>query len=318
MTTRPHLLAALLLLAPPVARASEPTAPTVGPVAPTPPAPAHGSGLGPWLEPAPAHPPAHPAAHAPGPTLGPALEPAQPTATTAPPTAPVSPHAGAPHTPGEAMEFVVELGGFKAGVARLSVGQREGSVLPVYLVSRSAGLAAIVSLKQSLVSLLDTATGLPKSSQLEGIEPSYRHTDTARFDRTANVAEVREVGRYDRSYRIEVPPGTLDFVALVFRLRLLPLDPGASLPFPVLSGRTVSTVVASVEGRESVKTRVGTFPAIKVRVPTGLSGKFSEKSPTYIWFSDDAERRVVRISTNFGFGRAVAILSSYTPGLEPG
>lgn len=292
----------------------------MGPVAPapTPPAPAHGSGPGPWLEPAPAHPPAH----APGPALGPALEPAHPPAAAAAaaalPAAPVKPHAGAPHTPGESMEFVVELGGFKAGVARLSVGQREGAVLPVHLVSRSAGLAAIVSLKQSLVSLLDTATGLPRSSQLEGIEPSYRHTDTASFDRSANVAEVREVGRYDRTYRIEVPPGTLDFVALVFRLRLLPLEPGASLPFPVLSGRTVSTVVASVEGREEVKTRVGTFPAIKVRVPTGLSGKFSEKSPTYIWFSDDAQRRVVRISTNFGFGRAVAILSAYTPGQEPG
>ncbi len=237
---------------------------------------------------------------------------------TAPDTAGAAPsRAGAPFTPGEAMEFVIELAGIKAGVAKLWVGQREGALLPVNLESRSAGLAAIVSLRQTLVSRLDVATGLPVSSVLEGIEPSYRHTDTATFDRVANQAVVREVGRFDKTYTIDVPPGTLDFVALVFRLRTLPLAPGSSQEFQVLAGRTVAKVVAQVEGRETVETRIGDIPAIKVRVPTGLTGKFSEKSPTYVWFSDDARRRVVRISTNFGFGRAVAILSAYGPGQEP-
>lgn len=232
-------------------------------------------------------------------------------------TAPSVARAGAPFTPGETMEFVIELAGFKAGVAKLWVGQREGDLLPVNLESRSAGLAAIVSLRQSSVSRLDLATGLPVSSQLEGIEPSYRHTDTAVFDRGTNQAVVREVGRFDKTYTIDVPPGTLDFVALIFRLRTLPLEQGASHEFQVLAARTVATVVAKVEGLETVETRIGEVKAIKVRVPTGLTGKFSEKSPTYVWFSDDARRRVVQISTNFGFGRAVAILSAYGAGQEP-
>jgi hypothetical protein len=124
------------------------------------------------------------------------------------------------------------------------------------------------------------------------------------------------VGRFDKTYRVEVPPDTLDFVALVFRLRTLPLPEGASHKFQVLAGRKVSPVVATVEGRETVKTPAGAFPAVKVRVPTGLTGKFSEKSPTFIWFSDDARRLVVRISTEFAIGRANALLTSYTPGRE--
>jgi hypothetical protein len=54
-----------------------------------------------------------------------------------------------------------------------------------------------------------------------------------------------------------------------------------------------------------------------VRVPTGLTGKVAEKSPTFIWFSDDARRAVVRISADFSIGRANALLTAYTPGKAP-
>jgi uncharacterized protein DUF3108 len=219
-----------------------------------------------------------------------------------------------PHLPGELMALDVSLGFLKAGEARISVGSRAGSVLPVFLESRTTGLVGLVKLRQHLVSNLDVATGLPRSSRLDGQEPGYRHTDTALFDREASAATVREVGRYDNTYRIEVPPGTLDFVALVFRLRTLPLGDGASHEFQVLAGRKVSRVVATVEGRERVKTPAGEFPSVKVRVPTGLTGKISEKSPTFIWFSDDERRVVVRISADFSFGRADALLTAYTPG----
>ncbi len=241
-----------------------------------------------------------------------------PTSKPAPaaPAAPAGPTAAVPHLPGERMDFAISFGGFKAGEARLSVGQRAGALLPVFLEARTTGLIGLIALKQHLVSYLDTATGLPRTSRLDGVEPSYRHTDTARFDRAEGTATVREVGRFDKTHRIEVPPGTLDFVALVFRLRTLPLPDGSSHEFKVLAGRTVSKVVATVVGRETVETRAGNFPAVKVRVPTGLTGKFSEKSPTFIWFSDDARRVVVRISTDFAIGRASALLASYTPGRE--
>jgi Protein of unknown function (DUF3108) len=256
--------------------------------------------------PAPASAPASTPAPAPAPASTPAPAPAS---TPAPPKA-----VAVPHLPGEAMKLDVSLGFLKAGEARIFVGQREGDLLPVNLESRTTGLVGLIKLRQTLVSNLDTATGLPRSSRLEGIEPGYRHVDTAAFDREGGIATVREVGRFDNTYEIEVPAGTLDFVALVFRLRTLPLLDGESHEFQVLAGRKVAKVVARVEGREPVKTPAGQFPAVKVRVPTGLTGKIAEKSPTYIWFSDDARRVVVRISADFSIGRANALLTSYTPG----
>lgn len=225
--------------------------------------------------------------------------------------------AALPFAPGERMEFDVSYLGMRMGKARISVGRPEGEILPVFLETRSVGLAAVVKLRQQLASYLDIETGLPRSSSLDSVEGSYHHVDTADFDRRAGKAKVRERGKYDNTYLVDVPPDTLDFVALVFKLRTLPLEPGARHPFDVLAGRKVNHVVAEVVGRESVKTKAGRFQAVKVRVPTGFSGKFSEKNPTFVWFSDDARRVVVQITTDFAIGHATASLTAHIPGDPP-
>jgi hypothetical protein len=214
------------------------------------------------------------------------------------------------------MSFDVEFGGFKAGEARIAVGTRVGDLLPVSLEAKTTGIIGIIKLKQLIVSTLDVSTGLPRASQIDGAEPGYRHTDTAQFDRFNNRAVVRERGKYDNTYNIEVPPKTLDFVALVFKLRGLPLEPGQTHEFQVLAGRTVNTVVATVEARETVQTFRGEQVALRVRVPTGFTGKFSEKSPSFVWFADDERHAVVRISADFAVGRGVAVLTGYQPGSD--
>jgi hypothetical protein len=222
--------------------------------------------------------------------------------------------AATPYAPDETMDFEIAFHGVPTGKARLMVGHPEGAILPVFLQARTSGLLAVVDLKQLLASYLDTDTGLPRSASIESIEPGYRLVVTTRFDRANAKATVREKGKYDNTYLVDVPPGATDFVALVFRLRTLSLEPGATHAFEVLSSRRVQKVVAEVEGRETVSTRAGKFAAVKVRVPTQFSGRFTEKSPTYVWFSDDERRIVVRISTDFSVGRVIADLASYRAG----
>jgi len=250
------------------------------------------------------------------PTPAPELPPSPPAqAAEAPTLAPASTPTPVPWSAGERMDYVIDYLGITMGKAAISVGGTKDGAAPLEISSRAAGVMSVITFRQVLVSELDVATLLPRSSVLDAEEPGgYRHTDTARFDRAAHKATVREQGRFDKSYEIEVPEGTLDFVALVFRLRTLPLPDGATTAFQVLAGRKVSQVVTAVVKRELVKTDAGNFPAVKVRVPTGFDGKFSEKNPTYVWFSDDARRVVVKISTDFAIGRAEAELSKYRPG----
>jgi hypothetical protein len=233
---------------------------------------------------------------------------------------PEAPAAAVPFAPprsNESMEYSVSYLGLPMGKVRLFVGDVEPTVAPIFLQAQSSSVLSFVTLRQHLATYLDMETGLPRRSTLDAVEGSYRHSDTTQFDREANRATVRVKGKHDNTYLVDVPPGTLDFVSLVFTLRHLPLEPGERHTFPVLSGRRLATVTAEVLGREKVKTKVGEFPALKVRIPTGFSGKFSEKNPTIVWFSDDDRRIVVRITSDFAVGHATAGLVAYSPGTAP-
>lgn len=221
---------------------------------------------------------------------------------------------GLPFASGEQIDFEVEYLGMGMGSLRLWVGRAEGAVLPLFLQSRTGGLASLFDLRQQLASYLDTETRLPRSSRLDAVEMDYWHSDTTRFDRAAGKATVTVRNRRGvAEAEVEIPPETIDFLSLVYLLRARPLAVGDRHAFQVLAGKKVSPVAAEVLGREPVDGPGGRLPAFKVRVPTGFSGKFSEKDPTYVWFSDDERRIPVRISTDFAVGRVVATMTSYRP-----
>jgi hypothetical protein len=260
-----------------------------------------------------------PAASAAAEPPAPAPTPVSTTAAPAPPPEP-PPWRAVPYAPplsDEAMNFQVSYLGVPMGKVRLWVGKVDGSTAPIFLQAQTTSIFAIVTLRQQLSSYIDPATGLPRSGALDAVEGSYRHTDTALYDRSASKATVREKGKYDNTYLVDVPPDTLDFIALVWRLRSLPLPDGQRYDFHVLAGRDVNVIRAQVLRREEVETKAGKFKAVKVRVPTGFSGKFSEKNPTFVWFSDDDRRIVVRITADFSIGNATANLTGYTPGTPP-
>ncbi len=219
-----------------------------------------------------------------------------------------------PYAPGERTEYTVEYLGITMGKARLALGRPEGALLPVFLEAKTTGVGTVYALREQLSTLLDAATGLPRSATIEAWEGSYHHVDTTRFDRAANEAVVRQRGKYDHTYEVSVAPETVEFLGLVFRLRGMPLAPGVQRVFSVLQGKDVRPVTVDVLGRELVETPEGRLPCLKVKIPTGLTGRFAEKDPTYVWFSDDARRVVVRISTHFAIGRMVVALRSYEAG----
>jgi hypothetical protein len=225
-----------------------------------------------------------------------------------------------PLAAGERTSFSINYLGMRMGTASITVGARTGALVPVQLEAHTTGLAgAVYDFKERLTSNIDPDTGLPGSFVLDTHENGWKHHDTTDYDRAAGKALYVERGKTTSRKMVPFPPGALDFVALVFQLRRMPLEPGDRHTFPVLSGDEVHDVVTEVMGREAVRTRIGTYVALRVRIPTGFTGRFSERNPTYLWLSDDALRIVVRLSTDFSFGGAVAELTSYragTPGLD--
>jgi hypothetical protein len=213
------------------------------------------------------------------------------------------------------MGFSIDYLGVRMGTASIRVNDPEGALQPVELEAHTTGVAsALYDFREKLVSRLDAGTGLPAEGIIDTAENSRRHHDTTEYRRPEGKAVVIQRGRTTSTDLVAIQPETVDFVALVFQLRRMELEPGARRTFSVLSGTDVHAVITEVLGRETVNTPAGTFAALKVRVPTGFTGKFSEKNPTFLWLSDDPRRVVVRIATEFSFGGAVASLVSYKPG----
>lgn len=219
-----------------------------------------------------------------------------------------------PFAPGENTELAVDYLGVKVGLARISVGSPAGELMPVLIQARTGGLVGFLDVREHLTSNLERETLLPRTATLEAVELGYRHGSHTSFDREAGTATVISRGKSTSTAQVAIARDAVDFVAMVFRLRTLPLAAGARHAFTVLAGTKVHEVVAEVVGRDEVETRAGTFWAWKVRVPTGFGGKFSEKDPTFLWFSDDERRVLVRLSADFAIGRAAANLVAYQPG----
>jgi len=221
----------------------------------------------------------------------------------------------AAHSPGERMGYSIDYLGMRMGTASIQVGEPDEAAQPVTLEAHTTGVAsALYNFREKLSSRLDLATGLPLDNVLDTKENGRPHLDTTEFRREEGKAMVIQRGRTTSHDLVAIEAGSTDFIALVFALRRSPLQPGARRTFPVLAGTDIQSVIVEVMAREAVRTKVGEFPCLKIRVPTGFTGKFSEKNPTYLWLSDDERRVVVKIATDFSFGGAVANLISYQPG----
>ena len=220
-------------------------------------------------------------------------------------------------SPGEQIDFHVDYLHVRTAQARISVGQPEGSIWPVIAQARTDGLAALLDIREHLVSYWDPVAQVPRGSDLQAVEIGDRHTDTARFDREngkAHIRILRKGKKIEKTYDMQAD--SQDFASAVLWLRLQSLAEGSRYEVPVFTTRGTFTLQASVVGREKVATPAGEFDTVKVQVRTGFEGNFAAKRDTTIWFSDDERHIPVRVSAEFAVGSIVATMSSYRPGAE--
>ena len=223
--------------------------------------------------------------------------------------------AGGGFAPGETVEFTIDYLGIKMGDARIVVGQAEGPIWPVISRARTDGLAAIVDIREHLVSYWDSETLLPRGSDLQAIEVGDRHNDSARFDRAAGTATIRitrKGKRVENTYPLD--PAAQDFASAALWLRTQEFSENARFEIPVFTTKGTFVLQASVTGRERVETPAGTFDAWKVEVRTAFDGNFAAKRDTTIWFSADENKVPVRVSADFAVGSVVVKLVAYQPG----
>jgi hypothetical protein len=119
----------------------------------------------------------------------------------------------------------------------------------------------------------------------------------------------REEGR-DTTFATVLDP--LDDGAFLYWVRTVPLEVGKKYEYARYFRPDRNPVIIEVLGREKVSVAGKKWRALVVRprIPQAR-GIFGEKSETRIWLSDDEQRLVLAIQSNFSFGQVTLKLKDY-------
>ncbi len=130
-----------------------------------------------------------------------------------------------------------------------------------------------------------------------------------RFEIFPDSGFYREEGR-DTTFATVLEP--LDDAAFLYWIRTVPLEVGKRYEYARYFRPDRNPVIVEVLGRERVSVAGKKWQALVVRpkIPQGR-GILAEKSETHIWLSDDAQRLVLAIQSNFSFGQVTLKLKEY-------
>jgi hypothetical protein len=197
----------------------------------------------------------------------------------------------------------VEL--FNAGRGRFF--EREGFELRARVQSVGVVRAALYAIDNEYTAYVDPQTGLP-----------FR----TRFQRLEGGAPQTAAGAGGGQPAVEATPTTYDFLSALYRLRALPLTPGAAYQVRAEGDGVQYEAELRVSGRETVKTPAGTFNAIVAQLRTRNNSVVNDYRPR-IYFSDDERHVPVLLTLKLKTGEirtelASSELINVTPTLPPG
>ena len=97
-------------------------------------------------------------------------------------------------------------------------------------------------------------------------------------------------------------PGCLtDLLSGVFYASSQPMEVGKSFTLPVVDAMRNVAVTMKVEGREEIKTPLGTFKTLRVE-PTADAGVVKNRGNIWIWYTDDERHLPVQMRARLFWG----------------
>lgn len=203
-----------------------------------------------------------------------------------------------PYQVGEQLTYHVTFSNFvdAAHVQMIVAGRgtffmRDGLQLRAHVETTGIVSAALYSINNDYTSYIDPESGIPFRTQ-QVIREAGRTSDTSsEYNQPVGTRAIPP------RLRMGEFPGMYDFLSAIYRLRALPLAPGANYYFNVRSDAEQFDAELRVVNRQLIKTNVGSFNTIvtEVRVP-----KNSDANSYHIriYFSDDERHVPVLITAN--------------------
>jgi Protein of unknown function (DUF3108) len=153
-------------------------------------------------------------------------------------------------------------------------------------------------------STFDRDKGCTSEFDKQTVEGKRQINSTLKLDYTQNKSILDEKNLVTgQAKHVETPiSGCLtDLLTGVYYASSQPMEVGKSFVIPVVDALHTVPVTMKVEGREEIKTTLGTFKTLRVQ-PTADAGVVKNRGNIWIWYTDDERHLPVQMRARLFWG----------------
>jgi hypothetical protein len=215
-----------------------------------------------------------------------------------------APRAGFSFPQKQTLTYSVDWRVFPAGTAVLhfeATGDRERITANADTIG---ALNMLFHVGDRFQSTFDRTKGCTYEFDKQTVEGRRQLTSTLRLDYGQSKSILDEKNLVTgQSKHVEVPiSGCLtDLLTGIFYGASQPMEVGNSFVIPVVDALHTVPVTMKVEGREEIKTTLGTFKTVRVQ-PTADAGVVKNRGNIWIWYTDDDRHLPVQMRARLFWG----------------
>ncbi len=212
----------------------------------------------------------------------------------------------------QTLTYLVDWRVFPAGTAVLHFEQQDNVEKLSATAETSGAINLLFHVSDKFQSTFDRARGCTSQFDKQTVEGRRQVNSTLKLDYAANKSILDEKNMVTgETKHVEQPiSGCLtDLLTGVFYASSQPMTVGQSFPLPVVDATHTVQVSMKVEGREEIKTPLGTFKTVRVQ-PIADAGVVKNRGNIWIWYTDDDRHLPVQMRARLFWGTITFRLST--------
>jgi len=204
----------------------------------------------------------------------------------------------------QTLSYSVDWRVFSAGTAIIHFEQAGDRERITASADTSGAINMIFHVADNFQSDFDREKGCSYDFNKQTVEGRRQNNSTLRLDYPGSKSILDEKNMVNgQAKHLESPIGgcVTDLLTGVFYVASLPMVVGQNFVIPVVDAARTVPVTMKVEGREEVKTPLGTFKTIRVQ-PTADAGVVKNRGNIWIWYTDDDRHLPVQMRARLFWG----------------
>jgi hypothetical protein len=215
-----------------------------------------------------------------------------------------APHPGFTFPQHQTLTYSVDWRVFTAGVAVIHFDQSGDRERIAASADTSGAINMLFHVADNFQSDFDREKGCTYDFNKQTVEGRRQNNSTLRIDYGGNRSILDEKNQVNgQTKHVEAPVrGCLtDLLTGVFYAASQPMVVGHNFVMPIVDAQRTVPVTMKVEGKEEIKTTLGTFKTIRVQ-PTADAGVVKNRGNIWIWYTDDDRHLPVQMRARLFWG----------------